>query len=106
MKHVIWALILTISLIINWNQFQTSKKLNKDLESCNKVKVNCEKMYSEEIKNFNEKQIQASSTIKKLQDKSLSNPSFEDCLNMRVPDSFARVFYGKDSSDKNRKTSN
>lgn len=96
---LILGLILIISLYFNVIQFADNRKLSSDLESCIEIKNSCETTYQTEIKKYNDSQIRASSTIKKLEEKLMEENDFTDCLNMRIPDSFLRVYRGEDSSN-------
>lgn len=98
---LIIGLLLIISIYLNMVQFANNEKLESSLKSCLEVKTKCETTYQEEIKKYNDSQIRASDTVKKLQQVKVVE-SFEDCLSMPIPADYLRVYRGEDSSDKSR----
>lgn len=101
MRQGILKLIVVIALItslyFNYKLVMSISSLKSDLKSCQEIADSCTTTYNKTVEEYNESQIRASSTIQKLQ-KTTVDRTFEDCLNMRIPDTYLRVYRNQDSS--------
>lgn len=100
---LIVVIILIISLYLNYKLIIKTNTLKSDLKSCQEIADSCTTTYNKTVEEYNESQIRASSTIQKLQ-KTIVDKTFEDCLNMRIPDTYLRVYRNQDSSCETGKT--
>ena len=107
MRQGILKLIVVIALItslyFNYKLVISISSLKSDLKSCQEIADSCTTTYNKTVEEYNESHIRASNTIQELQ-KAIVDRTFEDCLNMRIPDTYLRVYRNQDSSCKAGKT--